>query len=97
MKPDCPTFDISTWNAIWAPKNTPRDIIAKLNAAVVDALAVPTVRSRLGDLGQEIPTRDQLTPEVLGALQRAEVEKCPPSALMRQIGWVEEGRISGSS
>jgi tripartite-type tricarboxylate transporter receptor subunit TctC len=71
-------FDISTWNAIWTPKNTPKDIIAKLNAAVVDALAVPTVRSRLGDLGQEIPPRDQLTPEALGALQKAEIEKWWP-------------------
>ncbi len=71
-------FDISTWNAIWAPKNTPRDIIAKLNAAVVDAMAISTVRSRLSDLGQDIPPPDQLTSEALGALQRAEVEKWWP-------------------
>jgi tripartite-type tricarboxylate transporter receptor subunit TctC len=84
--PDIPTVDeaglpgfyISNWHALWVPKGTPKNVIAKLNAAVVDALADPTVRARLADLGQEIFPRDQQTPEALGALQKAEIEKWWP-------------------
>src|SRR6516165_2614049 len=53
-------------------KGTPRDIIGKLNAAAVDALADPVVRSRLAALGLEVFPRDQQTPEALAALQRAD-------------------------
>jgi tripartite-type tricarboxylate transporter receptor subunit TctC len=59
-------------------KGTPKDVVVKLNAAVVDALAYPTVRQQLADLGQEVPPRDQQTPEALGAFQRAEMEKWWP-------------------
>jgi tripartite-type tricarboxylate transporter receptor subunit TctC len=45
---------MSAWNAIWAPKGTPKDVIAKLNAPVTDALADPTARQRLADLGQQV-------------------------------------------
>jgi tripartite-type tricarboxylate transporter receptor subunit TctC len=84
--PDVPTMDeagvpglhISFWHALWVPKGTPRDIIGKLNAAAVDALSNPAVRQRLTDLGQEIPPRDQLTPEALGAHHKAEVDKWWP-------------------
>jgi tripartite-type tricarboxylate transporter receptor subunit TctC len=71
-------FDILTWNAIFAPKGTPKDIIQKLNAAVVDALADANVRMRLAELGQDIPARDQQTPEALGTLQKADIEKWWP-------------------
>jgi tripartite-type tricarboxylate transporter receptor subunit TctC len=57
---------------------TPKDIIATLNAAAVEALATPPVRARLADIGQEIFPRDQQTPEVLGAFQKAEIEKWWP-------------------
>jgi tripartite-type tricarboxylate transporter receptor subunit TctC len=73
-----PNFHISNWRGLWAPKGTPRDVIEKLNAAVRSALADATVRKRLGDLGQELFPPEQLTPEALGALQKAEIEKWWP-------------------
>jgi tripartite-type tricarboxylate transporter receptor subunit TctC len=85
--PDIPTVDeaglpgfyISIWRGVWAPKATPKPIIAKLNAAIVEALADPAVRRRLADeLGQEIPPREQQTPEALYAHHKAEIEKWWP-------------------
>jgi tripartite-type tricarboxylate transporter receptor subunit TctC len=73
-----PGFYVSVWHALWVPKGTSRDVIDKLNAAVVETLADPAVRQRLGDLGQEIPPREQQTPEALGAYQRTEIEKWSP-------------------
>ena len=73
-----PGFDISQWHGLWLPKGTPKSIIAKLNAAVMNALADPAVRARLADLGQEIFPRDRQTPEALGAFQKAEIEKWWP-------------------
>jgi tripartite-type tricarboxylate transporter receptor subunit TctC len=73
-----PGFHASNWHGVWVPKGTPRGVIAKLNAAVVDALADPAVRSRLADLGQEIFPRDQQTPQALAAYQKAEIEKWWP-------------------
>jgi len=84
--PDIPTVDeagvpglyISVWYGIWAPKGTPRDVVTKLNGSIAAALADPTVRQRLADLGQEIPPRELQTPEGLGAFQKAEIEKWWP-------------------
>ena len=73
-----PGFDISLWHGLWAPKATPKNIIAKLNTAVIDALSAPTARARLADLGQEIFPPDQQTPEALRKLQKAEIEKWWP-------------------
>jgi tripartite-type tricarboxylate transporter receptor subunit TctC len=84
--PDIPTVDeagvpelhISIWHALWMPKGTPKDVISKLNAAVVVALADAGVRKRLADLGQEIPPFEQQTPQALAAYHKAETEKWWP-------------------
>jgi tripartite-type tricarboxylate transporter receptor subunit TctC len=73
-----PEFYVSTWLAFFVPKGTPKDIVAKLNAAVVEALADPVIRQRLAGLGHEIPQREQQTPEALGAFHKAEIEKWWP-------------------
>jgi tripartite-type tricarboxylate transporter receptor subunit TctC len=73
-----PGFHESSWWALFAPRGTPKDIIRKLNTAVIDALANPAVRQRLAAQGFEIPPRDEQTPEALGALQKADVEKWWP-------------------
>ena len=79
-----PNFTMAVWHGIWAPKGTPQPIIAKLNAAFVEALADPGVRTKLADLGQEIPPRDQQTPEYLRAFHKAEIEKWWP--IIKQAG-----------
>jgi tripartite-type tricarboxylate transporter receptor subunit TctC len=73
-----PGVYISTWFGLWAPKGTPAPVIARLNAAVVEALADPSVRARLTDLGQEIPSAAEQTPAALAAHLRAELEKWSP-------------------
>jgi tripartite-type tricarboxylate transporter receptor subunit TctC len=73
-----PGLHISGWFGLYAPKGTPRAIVDRLNAAVTDALADATVRSRLADVGQEISPRAQQTPEALGAFTKAEIEKWWP-------------------
>ncbi len=84
--PDIPTtadaglagFHMTVWNALWAVKGTPKEVITKLNAAAVGALADPAVRKRFAELGQTPPRREQQTPEALGALQRADIAKWWP-------------------
>jgi tripartite-type tricarboxylate transporter receptor subunit TctC len=71
-------FRTSLWYGLWAPKGTPKPVIGRLNAAVVEALADPAVRKRLAELGLEVAARDQQTPEALLALQRAEIAKWWP-------------------
>ena len=73
-----PGFYAPVWYALWAPKATPREVIARLNAALVEALADTTVRTRLAEIGQEVVPREQQTPEALRELQKADIEKWWP-------------------
>jgi tripartite-type tricarboxylate transporter receptor subunit TctC len=92
LAPDVPTFaemglptlSYPAWMGLFAPKGTPRDLIGKLNAAAVDALADPAVRSRLADLGYEVFPRERQTPEALGAMQKADAETWWP--IIRESG-----------
>jgi tripartite-type tricarboxylate transporter receptor subunit TctC len=84
--PDIPTIDeagvpglyTSFWHGLWVPKGTPKEPIIRLNSAVQDALAAATVQQRYADQGQDIPPREQQTPEALAAQQKAEIEKWWP-------------------
>jgi tripartite-type tricarboxylate transporter receptor subunit TctC len=73
-----PEFHISTWHALFAPRGTSKDVVGKLNAAIVDTLANSTIRRRLADLGLEIAPRARQTPEALGTFHRAEIAKWWP-------------------
>ena len=73
-----PGFHVLNWTAYFAPKGTPRAIVEKLNAAVVDALTDPAVVKRAADLGQEFFPRDMQTPDALAAFHKAEVAKWWP-------------------
>ena len=84
--PDIPTVDeaglpgfyIAVWHALWVPKGTPKEVVAKLVGAVHVALADATVQKRLTELGQEIPPPEQQTPEALRAYHKAELDKWIP-------------------
>ena len=86
LAPDIPTIDesgaqglhVSYWHALWAPKGTPPDIIAKVNAAIVSALADPKVQQSFAAQGQDIWPRAQQTPQALGAFYKAEIDKWWP-------------------
>jgi tripartite-type tricarboxylate transporter receptor subunit TctC len=92
IAPDLPTVDeaglpgfhISNWFGLWAPKATPKAVIAKLNSSVTEALADPSVRARLAELGLEIFPPAQQTPEALAAFLKAEIEKWGP--IIREAG-----------
>jgi tripartite-type tricarboxylate transporter receptor subunit TctC len=73
-----PGFHMTLWSGLWAPKDTPKDIVARLNAAAVDALNDPAVRRQLENLGLQMPPSDQLSPDALGAWQKAEIAKWWP-------------------
>ncbi len=79
-----PGFSFAGWNALFAPKGTPKDIVAKLNVAAVGALADPAVRSRIADLGMDILAQERQTPEQLGALVKADAKKWWP--LIKEFG-----------
>jgi tripartite-type tricarboxylate transporter receptor subunit TctC len=84
--PDIPTSDesgvpglyMSGWFGFFAPKNTPKDIVAKLNGAMRQALADPSVKARFTELGLDVASPEQQRPEGLAAFQKAEIEKWWP-------------------
>jgi len=86
MSPDVPTmeesgvsgFYLSVWHGLWAPRNTPKDVLTRLNSAAVDALSTPSVREKLLELGQDVPPPDQQTAEFLARHQKAEADKWWP-------------------
>ena len=73
-----PGFHMTLWSGMWVPKGTPKDIIAKLNAAAVEALNDPAVRKQFENLGLQMTPKDKLTPEALGEWQKAEIAKWWP-------------------
>jgi tripartite-type tricarboxylate transporter receptor subunit TctC len=73
-----PGFHSSVWQAFWVPKGTSKDIVGTLNAAVVRSLTDAAVTSRLADLGLELAPGDQQTPQALGTLHKAEIDKWWP-------------------
>jgi tripartite-type tricarboxylate transporter receptor subunit TctC len=92
LAPDIPTFgemglprvSISPWYGLFALRGTPSEIVAQLNAAVVDALADPEVRARLTELKLEVLARQQQTPESLSRLVKASAEKWLP--IIKEFG-----------
>jgi tripartite-type tricarboxylate transporter receptor subunit TctC len=92
--PDIPTSDesgvkglyMSGWFGFWAPKGTPKEVVAKLNAATREALADPALQKRFSDLGLDVAPREQQTPEGLAAFQKVEIEKWWPIIKSAGIG-----------
>jgi tripartite-type tricarboxylate transporter receptor subunit TctC len=92
--PDIPTSDesgvkglyMSGWFGFWAPKATPKEVIARLNAATREALADPALQKRFSDLGLDVAPREQQTPEGLAAFQKVEIEKWWPIIKSAGIG-----------
>ena len=84
--PDIPTVDdaglsgfySSLWYGLWVPKDTPKEIVSRLNAVIVEILAAPTVTARFEELGLEISPPPQQMPDALRSLQKAEAEKWWP-------------------
>jgi len=73
-----PGFHMTLWSGLWAPKGTPKEVIAKINAAALDALKDPATRKQLENLGLEGPPADKSTPEALGDWQQAEMARWWP-------------------
>jgi tripartite-type tricarboxylate transporter receptor subunit TctC len=85
--PDVPTIDeaglpgyeVEIWNGFFAPKGTPKDVIAKVNAALIEAMTDPVVSKRLIDLAVVLPTKDESTPEALAATLKGSIDKWVPA------------------
>jgi tripartite-type tricarboxylate transporter receptor subunit TctC len=83
-----PLLSLINWYGLFVPKRTPKDIIGQLNGAVVETLADRATQFRLAHLGFEILPRERLTPEALGALQKADTEKWWP--IIKKLGITPE-------
>jgi len=94
--PEIPTTDeagvpgvhIGTWHGIWAPKDTPPDVVARLNNAANAAMADPVTRQRIADLGMSPPAPELQTPAAFAAFHKAEIEKWHP--IVKAAGFVPE-------
>jgi tripartite-type tricarboxylate transporter receptor subunit TctC len=90
--PEVPTLDelgvpnihASFWHGIWVPKGTPKDVIAKLNTSIREALNDPTIQARFKDVGQEVWPQDEQTPQALAAKQKAEIARWSP--VVKELG-----------
>jgi tripartite-type tricarboxylate transporter receptor subunit TctC len=84
--PDIPTSDetgvpglyMSGWFGFFAPKATPKDVVGKLNGAMSQVLSDPAVKAKFAELGLDVATKEQQTPEGLAAFHKAEIEKWWP-------------------
>ena len=84
--PDIPTSDesgvpglyMSGWFGFFGPRGLPKDVLARLNGAMVQTLADPAVRKRFAELGLDIASTEQQTPQGLAAFQEAEIKKWWP-------------------
>jgi len=83
-----PQFQVSAWNALFAPKGTPKEVVAKLNDALAKALDDATTRKRLLDLGGILPDGPGRTPGALGDLVKKEVARWTP--ILKATGAVGE-------
>lgn len=66
-------FHVAVWSGLWAPKGTPTDVIHALSAATRESLSDPAIRARLENVGLTIPSPEQVSPEGLAELQKAEI------------------------
>jgi tripartite-type tricarboxylate transporter receptor subunit TctC len=69
---------MTLWSGLWVPKGTPRDIVVRLNAAAVEALNDPMVKSQFDNLGLQMPPAGRTTPEALAVWQKSEIAKWWP-------------------
>jgi tripartite-type tricarboxylate transporter receptor subunit TctC len=73
-----PGFYVSVWNALWVPKGTPANIVAKLNAVLVAAMTDPALHKQIVEMGLDMPGRAEMTPAALEALRKADIDKWWP-------------------
>jgi tripartite-type tricarboxylate transporter receptor subunit TctC len=85
--PDVPTIDesglkgyeVTIWNGFFAPKGTSKDVVAKLNQALLTTLADEKIKVRLTELAVDLPTAQEATPEALSAQLKASIDKWVPA------------------